>query len=88
MKRFVLAENSEKDPMWKSSDNLMAGLSLSRMNSFEKDDDANSVKIEFVVGETDNDVMAKEPGKIVKKLPIRSDGRIVKRSVSYHHGMT
>ena len=33
IKRFVLAENSEKDPIWKSSDNLMA--SLSRMNSFE-----------------------------------------------------
>ena len=34
IKRFVLAENSEKEPMWKSSDNLSAGLS--RMNSLEK----------------------------------------------------
>ncbi|XP_014228649.1 acetyl-CoA carboxylase isoform X4 [Trichogramma pretiosum] len=33
IKRFVLAESGEKDPIWKSSDNLQAGLS--RMNSLE-----------------------------------------------------
>lgn len=33
IKRFVLAENSEKDPIWKSSDNLTAALS--RLSSFE-----------------------------------------------------
>lgn len=26
LKRFILAENTEKDPIWKSSDNLMAGI--------------------------------------------------------------
>lgn len=37
IKRFVLAENSEKDPIWKSSDNLNSPglLPLSRMSSFE-----------------------------------------------------
>ncbi|XP_058809434.1 acetyl-CoA carboxylase isoform X4 [Phymastichus coffea] len=33
IKRFVLAENSEKDPIWKSSDNLTAVLT--RMHSLE-----------------------------------------------------
>lgn len=27
LKRFILAENTEKDPIWKRSDNLMAGTS-------------------------------------------------------------
>lgn len=27
LKRFVLAHSTEKDPIWKSSDNLMAGIS-------------------------------------------------------------
>lgn len=27
LKRFILAENTEKDPIWKSSDNLMTGIS-------------------------------------------------------------
>lgn len=26
IKRFVLAESTEKDPIWKSSDNLLAGV--------------------------------------------------------------
>ncbi|XP_034186409.1 acetyl-CoA carboxylase isoform X5 [Osmia lignaria lignaria] len=28
LKRFVLAQSTEKDPIWKSSDNLMAGISI------------------------------------------------------------
>ena len=31
IKRFVLAQSGEKDPIWKSSDNLLAGIV--RMNS-------------------------------------------------------
>ncbi|XP_003704973.1 acetyl-CoA carboxylase isoform X7 [Megachile rotundata] len=31
LKRFVLAQSTEKDPIWKSSDNLMAGIS--KMNA-------------------------------------------------------
>lgn len=27
LKRFILAENTEEDPIWKSSDNLMIGIS-------------------------------------------------------------
>lgn len=30
IKRFVLAQSTEKDPIWKSSDNLMPGIP--RMN--------------------------------------------------------
>ncbi|XP_043262709.1 acetyl-CoA carboxylase isoform X1 [Colletes gigas] len=32
IKRFVLAQRTEEDPIWKSSDNLMAGTSASKMN--------------------------------------------------------
>ena len=44
LKRFVLAENTEKEPVWKSSDNLMAGVSI-RVNGLEisdKDDSENN----------------------------------------------
>lgn len=36
MKRFVLVQSDEKDPIWKSSDNL-----FSRMNSEKSEDDGS-----------------------------------------------
>ncbi|XP_043279502.1 acetyl-CoA carboxylase isoform X2 [Venturia canescens] len=40
IKRFVLAQSDETDPIWKSSDNLLAGIA--RMNSVSSDGDASS----------------------------------------------
>lgn len=42
IKRFVLAEKSEKDPIWKSSDNLTAALS--RLNSCDGSDEFEKMK--------------------------------------------
>lgn len=43
MKRFVLAERSEKNPIWKSSDNLLTGIV--RINS-ENNDEKELFKLE------------------------------------------
>ena len=40
MKRFILVQSDEKDTIWKSSDNLLAGIA--RMNSEKGEDDASS----------------------------------------------
>lgn len=42
MKRFVLAERSEKNAVWKSSDNLLAGIV--RMNSENNEDEEEVFK--------------------------------------------
>lgn len=50
MKRFVLAERSEKNAVWKSSDNLLAGIV--RMNS-ENNEDKEVFSIEPTIIETE-----------------------------------
>ena len=44
MKRFVLAQRGERDPIWKSSDNLLAGII--RMNSNNNEEDKKDVEAE------------------------------------------
>lgn len=42
IKRFVLAQSSEKDPIWKSSDNLLAGIVRMNSENNEEEDKEDS----------------------------------------------
>lgn len=44
MKRFVLAEKTEKDPNWKSSDNLLARIFRSMSQNEEEGDRSDEEK--------------------------------------------